>query len=113
MADSKKTKPLVKGTKGRDANGRFKKGEYEGGPGGSPYAKQAAELKAALYKAVTPKDIEEIAEKLLAKAKRADIPAIKELFDRLWGKSAQPVNLGDAEGGILDITVNVAAPNNK
>jgi len=112
MADSKKTKPLPKGSKGRDESGRFKKGEYEGGPG-NPYAKQAAELKAALYKAVTPKDIEEIAEKLLAKAKRADIPAIKELFDRLWGKSAQPVNLGDAEGGILDITVNVAAPNNK
>jgi len=104
MADNKKKKPLPKGSKGRESNGRFKKGEWSGGPG-NPYAKQSAELRAALYKAVTPKDIAEIAEKLVLKAKRADVPAVKELFDRLWGKAPQDLNLGGQEDNPIEVSI--------
>ena len=103
MAKGKKAAPLTNGNNGHDEKGRFTKGN-EGGPG-NPYAKQAAELKAALYNAVTEQDIEEIAAKLIASAKRANIPAIKELFDRLWGKAPQDVNLGGQEDNPIEVSI--------
>ena len=45
--------------------------------------------------------LEEIFEALMDKAKKGDVPATKELFDRAWGKPIQPVWLGDNEGNRL------------
>lgn len=95
--------PSINGANGRGADGKFTKGN-PGGPG-NPFAKQAAELRAALYKAVTPEDIEEIATKLVAKAKRAEVPAVKELFDRLWGKAPQAVELSGADGDAIKVDI--------
>lgn len=37
--------------------------------------------------------IEPIARALIAKAEQGDVPAIKELFDRAWGKSKESVDM--------------------
>ena len=103
MAESKKAEPSSNGANGHGPDGKFTKGN-PGGPG-NPFAKQAAELRAALYEAVTTKDIEEIAAKLVAKAKRAEVPAIKELFDRLWGKAPQAVELSGADGDAIKVDI--------
>ena len=68
---------------GRDRSGRFTNGN-KGGPG-NPLAARSAKIRAALMKAVTVKDIVEIARKLVEKAKGGDLAASKILFDRVLG----------------------------
>lgn len=72
---------------GRDTRGRFAAGNA-GGPG-NPYAKKVAEFRRALVDAVTPEDLEAVAKALVRKAKAGEIPAIRELLDRLLGKPVQ------------------------
>ncbi len=74
---------------GRDAQGRFAKG-WKGGTG-NPHAKRVAALRSALLGAVSPEDLRVIVEKLIEKAKAGDLLATKELFDRILGKSTQPI----------------------
>jgi thioredoxin-like negative regulator of GroEL len=45
-------------------------------------------------------EIEPIADNLIEKAKTGDVPAIKELFDRAWGKSKET----------SDVNVTMAKP---
>jgi len=71
---------------GRDRSGRFTNGN-KGGPG-NPLAARSAKIRAALMKAVTVKDIVEIARKLVEKAKGGDLAASKILFDRVLGPTA-------------------------
>jgi len=47
-------------------------------------------------------EIQPIAEALITKAKTGDIPAIKELFDRAFGKAPQAIT--GADGGSLIIS---------
>ena len=49
-------------------------------------------------------EIEPIANKLIEKAQTGDVPAIKELFDRAWGKPAQAIT--GADGGILQVFID-------
>lgn len=77
-----------------------------GGPG-NPFAAQTARLRAALLKAVTPKDIEAIAKKLVAAARRGETPAIKELLDRTIGKATQAVELSGPGGGPITVGTSV------
>lgn len=49
--------------------------------------------------------LKQIANALLDKAQEGDMTAIKELGDRIDGKSAQPVALTDPDGGPLQITI--------
>jgi hypothetical protein len=43
---------------------------------------------------------------LIARAQEGDIPAIREVFDRVEGKALQPVAVdGDGEGGPVQLTV--------
>ena len=79
-------KPLRKS--GRAANGRFLKGQWKGGPG-NPYARRVAALRSALLKAVTPDDIEAVVRVLIEKALQGDVPAIRELFDRVLGRPVE------------------------
>jgi hypothetical protein len=52
------------------------------------------------------KEITPIAEALITKAKTGDIPAIKELFDRAFGKAPQAITGED--GGALIINFDTA-----
>lgn len=83
MTDKKK-KPSNNGANGRDAKGRFTKGNPGGD--GNPYAKQTAKLRAALYKAVTAEDIDAIVKKMVDKARFGDTHAANFVFDRVFGK---------------------------
>jgi len=69
---------------GRDAQGRFAAGNKLGK--GNPFAARVAKLRSELLKAVTPADIRGVVRKLITQAKSGDLPAIKELLDRVLGK---------------------------
>ena len=56
-----------------------------------------AELRRALQRSVRPEHIEAIGRILIYKALRGDMTAMKELFDRLWGRP-QP-ELENSDGG--------------
>ena len=71
---------------GRNARGRFAKGNL-GGPG-NPYAKRVADLRAALLESVTEQDIRAVARALVKRAKEGEVPAVRELLDRLLGRTA-------------------------
>ena len=75
--------PSPNGRNGRNPNGRFGKGNA-GGPG-NPHAVQVARLRAALLKSITPEDISDVIQALLAQAKAGDVASIKELLQRLLG----------------------------
>ena len=77
---------------GRSPSGRF-------GPGnryarGNPHARKVARLRSSLLSAVTPKDLKDVVAVLLSQAKAGDVPAIKELLQRLLGP---PVELDFVE----------------
>lgn len=46
----------------------------------------------------------ELMDALLTKALEGDVPAIKEVFDRVDGKATQDINIGGPDGGALQIT---------
>ena len=69
---------------GRTAKGRFAQGN-PGGPG-NPYARRVAAFRAVLLDAVTEADLKAVARSLVARAKAGEVPAIRELLDRLIGK---------------------------
>ena len=68
----------------RDDRGRFLPGN-PGGPG-NPHAKRAGEFKAAILEALTPQDVTRIVHKLVELACAGDVPAAKELLNRVLGK---------------------------
>lgn len=74
---------------GRDKSGRFIKG-YKGGPG-NPHANRVAMLRASIYKALLPKDIEEVMKTLVKKAKGGDVAAAKLV---LGYAVSQPLEIG-------------------
>lgn len=67
------------------ASGRFRLGNA-GGPG-NPHAAQVARLRAAMLAAVTPDDVADLVRTLLELAKGGNVAAIRELLDRVLGKS--------------------------
>ena len=69
----------------RSPNGQFGAGN-PGGPG-NPYARRVAALRTALMDAVTDDDIRAVAKALVKRAKAGEVPAIRELLDRLVGKT--------------------------
>ena len=71
------------GDGGRGPGGRFAKGN--GGGPGNPYAQRVATLRAALFDACTPQDLSAIVRALVASALGGDVPAAKELLQRLLG----------------------------
>jgi hypothetical protein len=75
---------------GRDAHGRFAKGN--GGGPGNPFARQTAALRKALLEAVTPEDITQMAHTLMIHAKQGDLGACRLLFSYVLGKPQQAVD---------------------
>ena len=76
---------------GRDAQGRFAPGNRCGK--GNPHALEAARFREALLRGVTVEDIEAIVKALVKRAKGGDIPACKEILDRLLGRAPLAVAL--------------------
>jgi hypothetical protein len=75
---------------GRDAHGRFGKGN-RGGPG-NPFARQVAALRSALLASVTAADIEAVMQGLLRQAKEGNVAAARLLLSYTLGKPAAPVD---------------------
>lgn len=93
--------PSLNGT-GRDSGGRFTKG-YVGGPG-NPFARKANELRAALYAAATKEDMADMVRALIEKVKaKGDAYAASVIFDRLFGKAPQAIELSGPDGEPLQI----------
>lgn len=93
-------------TNGRTAKGHFAKGN-PGGPG-NPHAKRVAGLRQALLEAVSEDDLRAIAKTLVKKAKGGDLPAIRELLNRVIGKAtdddeAAPPGLIVVRTGVPDV----------
>ncbi|MEX2212584.1 MAG: hypothetical protein WD768_00555 [Phycisphaeraceae bacterium] len=77
--------PSPNGDNGRDAGGRFAKGNA-GGPG-NPHARRVAHLRARIVEAVTDDDLADIVATLVRCAKAGEPWAVRELLDRCLGKS--------------------------
>jgi hypothetical protein len=73
---------------GRDAKGRFTKGNA-GGPG-NPLGGKVARLRSALVEAVTEEDIQAIAARLVTGAREGDLAATRELLLRTLGRPLEP-----------------------
>jgi hypothetical protein len=93
---ARKGNPSVNGENGRGTNGRFAKGN-KGGPG-NPHVQQTAQLRSALLGAVTPERIVNVIQALMDRAEKGDVPAARELFDRLFGKASQPIEVSGPNG---------------
>lgn len=83
------------GNGGRDARGRFVKGN--GGGPGNPKARDVARMRDVFRSACSDADILTLARKLIAMGKRGNIFAMREVLDRVLGKSS--VVLESTEGG--------------
>lgn len=75
---------MVEEHRDRDEQGRFAKGNA-GGPG-NPYAATTARLRAALLSAVTEQDIRDVIAALVAQARQGNVPAARELLERVCGR---------------------------
>jgi len=76
--------PSTLGTNGKDASGRFAKGNRLGR--GNPLAGRAAKIRAELLRLSTSADVKAICRKLIDGAKGGDLAFIREWFDRTAGK---------------------------
>lgn len=86
---SKKKKPS---THGRDGKGKFTKGNHCGtGANDHKATIDSKKLKAAFAAAISEQDIRDIVLGLAEKAKKGDVLAAREVFDRLWGKAPQAI----------------------
>lgn len=103
--------PKKNGKKGRDANGRFKAGEYKGGPGrGNGKDKVCREALAIIRDAVSDEDLREVVAKLVSAAKLGNVRAATLLLSYKAGKPPETVNIGTEDGAKL--TVYVEPPGN-
>lgn len=95
MSEESKT-PSLNGD-GRDSQGRFTLGNSGGT--GNPFTKVANQFRAALYAATSEDDIKAMAQALIKRVKeKGDPAAASVLFDRLWGKAPQAIELSGPEG---------------
>lgn len=112
---AKKSKRAAKKAKpkhdGRNGKGQFGKGnKIATGRNDTDAAVRSQKLKQALVDAISENDLKLIAKGLVKKAKKGDVPAAKEVFDRLWGKSPQAIT-GEGGGAIQfgEIIVRLAS----
>src|SRR5688572_5288098 len=76
-------------TSPHDKPWRFRKGNKCSR--GNPLSGRVEKFRARLLKALTPEDFDAITEKLIELAKAGDLGAIREVFDRLFGKPRQEI----------------------
>ena len=75
---------------GRDAHGRFAAGNA-GGPG-NPFARRLGALRSAFLGAVSDEDMQAIAKKLVARAKKGNLAAAKILLAYVIGRPAESID---------------------
>ena len=80
--------PSANGENGRDAGGRFAKGNA-GGPG-NPFARRVSRLRSLIVQELTDEDLQAIVRKLIADAKGGDLPAVKLLLGYAIGRPGTP-----------------------
>ena len=78
--ESSQSTPSTNGSSGRDDRGRFIPGNA-GGPG-NPHAAAVGKWRAALTRAVTPEDLEEVILAMVDLAKTGESWAVRELLNR-------------------------------
>ena len=78
------------GDNGREANGRFGKGN-QFGPG-NPFARRVAQLREAMLEAVGSDDLAAILAKLIEKARAGDVPASKLVLAYAIGKPGTAID---------------------
>jgi len=83
-------RPSSNGRNGRDASGRFAKGN-PGGPG-NPFARRVAAIRSALLDAVDDGGIDQVAHGLLQAAKAGDVAAAKLLLSYTIGQPMAATN---------------------
>ena len=76
--------PSTNGSNGRGTGGRFAKGNA-GGPG-NPHARKVAQLRAALFRAVSTTDLREVTKRLVTEAKSGDTAATRLLLSYVLGE---------------------------
>jgi hypothetical protein len=82
--------PSSNGHDGRDALGRFLKGNIFAK--GNPFARHAGAIRKAFYDEATPEDLRQIARKLLNAAKGGDWVAAQVALRWLLGKPPDPID---------------------
>lgn len=109
--DKVKTRPRQPSNNGADGHnrkGQFAKGNKCSVGNLSHTNETARALKKAFLEAITEKDVKAICKALAKKAKKGDTPAAKELFDRLWGRAKQEVDIGEnATNTLADIVARM------
>ena len=89
-ATKEKTTTQQQPKAGRDARGRFTKGN-KGGPG-NPFAREVAVLRATMIHAFTPKIFMRLVEVLRQRAEGGDMVAMKLILQYVLGKPAETVD---------------------
>jgi hypothetical protein len=90
MNPSPNPTPVAENPNGRDASGRFTRGN-PGGPG-NPYYRRQTELKRLLLESVTDADVQSVMQVLLGLARGGDLAAIKLFLEFTVGKSSKEVD---------------------
>lgn len=80
---------------GRNGDGTFAKG-FKGGPG-NPFAKRSNAIRALLYQECTDAELKKIIKKLISMAKKGNLDAIKQVFNRTLGKVPDCLTMGADE----------------
>jgi len=83
------TRPSTNGDNGRNAGGRFAKGNA-GGPG-NPFARRVAQLRSLIVETITDDDMAAIVRRLVEDAKNGDKAALKMLLSYAIGTPTGPV----------------------
>jgi len=81
-----KRKPTTHGSTGQGPDGKFLPGNKLGK--GNPLAGRAAQIRARLLARVSDDDVDCIMDQLIAKAKGGDLLNIRELLDRVIGRTS-------------------------
>ena len=80
----KSNNPSPNGSNGRNAKGRFTRGNPGGT--GNPHARKVGQLRSAMLGAVTQADMRAVVVKLVELAKGGNVQAARELIDRCIGR---------------------------
>lgn len=102
--------PVSGGKSGRDSRGKFLAGNRFS-RGATPLQAKQQKLRAALLSAVTPQDLREVIQALLAKARGGDVGAAQELLNRVIGRPTSAETnqkLAELERALADIQQQLA-----
>ncbi len=92
-------------TNGRNGKGQFANGNKAGLGKQTPSANHKQKLTEAFKATVTEADIIAIAKKMVAKAKKGDNQAAKDILDRCLGRPKETHEIGGIDGGPVTLQI--------